>query len=389
MKPLAMVDLRGQYSRIKAEVDEAIQQVLDSAHFIKGPVVGEFECSLAGYLEASFALGVANGTDALQVAMMALDIGPGDEVVTSPFTFIATAEAAALLGAKAVFADIDPRTFNIDPSKIEACITERTKAIVPVHLFGQPADMDEIMEIARRHDLPVIEDNAQSVGARYKGHSVGTIGDIGTISFFPSKNLGAYGDAGAVYTNNEDLYKRIRMVASHGSQRKYFNEIVGVNSRLDAMQAAILGVKLRHLDEFIAARVAAADVYDELLADVPGIAVPHRAPDRDHVFHQYTIRVADRDGLAAHLKAAGIPHAIYYPKGLHQLPVFEDGEHAVAPGPEGLPEAERACAEVLSLPMHTELTREQQEFVVGAIREFIGSPEGVVTTNAPAPATAG
>ncbi len=368
-----MVDLTTQYSRIQSEIDEALQAVLDSAHFIRGPIVGEFECSLAGYLDVPFVHGVANGTDALQVALMALDVGPGDEVVTSPFTFIATAEAAALLGARAVFADIEPDTFNMDPKRIEERITERTKAIVPVHLFGQPANMEPIMEIASRHGVPVVEDNAQSVGARYQGQTAGSIGDIGTLSFFPSKNLGAYGDGGAVLTRSQPLYERMRMIASHGSRKKYYNEIVGVNSRLDAMQAAILKVKLNHLDDFIARRVRAADLYDTLLKDTPGITRPVRAEYATHVFHQYTIRVSSdleggRDGLAAFLKSRQIPHAVYYPVGLHQLPVFSDGEHAVPPGE--LPQTEAAAAEVISLPMHTELTAAQQELVAEAIAEF-------------------
>ena len=380
MKPIEMVDLRGQYERIRPDVDAAIREVVDSGHFIKGPAVGKFECELAGYLGSPYVLGVANGTDALQVAMMALDIGSGDEVVTTPFTFIATAEAAALLGARAVFADIEPRSFNIDPQKIEACITSRTKAIVPVHLFGQPADMDPIMEIAGRHDIPVIEDNAQSVGATYRGQTTGRIGEIGTLSFFPSKNLGAYGDAGAVMCEDESKYRRMRMIASHGSEKKYFNELVGVNSRLDAIQAAVLGAKLRHLDDFVARRVAAADRYDELLADVEGVTIPWRRPDSTHVFHQYTIRVSSdlpggRDALAARLREAGVPHAVYYPKGLHQLPVFADGRHASAPQP--LIETERACEEVLSLPMHTELTADQQEYIADVVREHAGAAAGV------------
>jgi dTDP-4-amino-4,6-dideoxygalactose transaminase len=277
MKPLEMVELRGQYADIRLEIDEAIREVLESAKFIRGPAVGRFECELAGYLDAPYVLGVGNGTDALQVAMMALGVGHGDEVITSAFTFIATAEAAALLGARVAFADIDPQTFNLDPAKVEALITKRTKVIVPVHLFGQPADMDPIAEVAARHGIAVIEDNAQSVGSRYRGRAAGLIGDIGTLSFFPSKNLGAYGDGGAVLTKDEALYRRMRMIASHGSEQKYLNEIVGVNSRLDTLQAAILSVKLRHLDTFNARRLAAAKRYDELLGDVPGITVPFRA----------------------------------------------------------------------------------------------------------------
>ncbi len=371
---IQMVDLRGQYLRIKDEIDAAVQEVLDGAQFIRGPLVGEFECKLAGHLGGKYALGVGNGTDALQIAMMALGVAPGDEVITTAFTFVATAEAAALLGAVPVFADIDPESFNIDPSAIEELITPRTRAIVPVHLFGQPADMDPIMEIADRHGLAVIEDNAQGVGATYKGHATGYIGTMGTLSFFPSKNLGAYGDGGAITTNDEALYEAARKVANHGGTRKYHNEVVGVNSRLDTLQAAILLVKLRHLDAFSEARRAAADRYDELLADVEGVTIPHRVPESRHVFHQYTIRVSPdvpegRDGLAAHLKSAGIPHAVYYPTALHQLPVFKDGHAACRIG--DMTHTETAAHEVISLPMHTELTGAQQGRVVDAIAEFV------------------
>lgn len=368
-----MVDLRGQYLAIKDEIDAAIQDVLDTTRFIKGPVVSQFEQELSAHLGGKYAVGVANGTDALQVALMALGVGPGDEVITSAFTFIATAEAAALLGATPVFADIDPKTFNLDPAKIEGLITPQTKAIVPVHLFGQSADMDPIMEIAERHGLYVIEDNAQAVGSTYKGRHSGYIGHFGTLSFFPSKNLGAYGDAGAVQTNDEALYNQVKLVANHGSQRKYYNEAVGVNSRLDAMQAAILRVKLRHLDEYIAARREAADRYDALFANHDAIATPHRDPNTLHVFHQYTLRISQdlpggRDALANHLKAEGIPHAIYYPVALHQLPVFTDA-HLTRHG--DMTETERAAAEVISLPMHTELTTEQQEYIAKAVLDFV------------------
>lgn len=372
---IEMVDLRNQYLAIREEIDEAIDSVLESTGFIRGKEVGEFECKLSGYLNGRYALGVANGTDALQIAMMALGIGHGDEVLTTSFTFVATAEAAALLGATPVFADIDPRTFNIDPSRIEELITERTKAIVPVHLFGQPADMDAIMAIAEKHDLPVIEDNAQAVGSEYGGRKTGYIGDIGCLSFFPSKNLGCFGDGGAVLTGDEALYRTMRMISNHGSERKYHNEIVGVNSRLDTLQAAILKVKLAHLDEYCAARRRAASRYNALLESCEFITVPHHAPDRTHVYHQYTIRISDdvqggRDGLAQHLKSKGIPHAVYYPVPLHQLPVFAD-----ASGPASrcgdMTETERAAREVISLPMHTELTEEQQEFVAHSVLEFV------------------
>ena len=307
---------------------------------------------------------MANGTDALQIAYMALGIGPGDEVITPAFTFIATAEAAAIVGAVPVFADIDPKTFNLDPSKLESYITPRTRAIVPVHLFGQPADLDPILEIAERHNLYVIEDCAQAIGATYKGKPVGYRGHIGTLSFFPSKNLGAYGDGGAVLSNDPELIERTRMIGSHGSKRKYFNEIVGMNSRLDAIQAAILRVKLRHLDRFTEARREAAARYDRLFAEMDDVVTPYRAPYGEHVFHQYTLRVPRRDALSAYLKERNIPHAVYYPKPLYALPVF--GDRTIEP----LPETEHACGEVISLPMHTELSEEQQEYIAGAVAGF-------------------
>lgn len=366
---IQMVDLRTQYLAIKEEVDAALQGVLDDTAFIRGPVVGEFECSLAGYLDIPFVHGVANGTDALQVALMALGIGPGDEVITSAFTFIATAEAAALLGAVPVFADIDPETYNIDPGCIEALITERTKAIVPVHIFGQPADMDPILEIANRHGLAVIEDNAQGVGSTYKGQKTGALGTCGTLSFFPSKNLGCFGDGGAVLTRDEAVYQRMKLIANHGSARKYHNEVVGINSRLDAMQAAVLKVKLKHLDAYAAARNAAADRYDQLFEENPALTTPHRDPNGTHVFHQYTLRVKGgrRDALAVHLKSEGIPHAVYYPVPLQRLPVFADGGARWG----DLTHTNQAAAEVISLPMHTELDHEQQALIAGAVNEFL------------------
>ncbi|RMH59488.1 MAG: DegT/DnrJ/EryC1/StrS family aminotransferase [Bacteroidetes bacterium] len=368
--PLQMVDLRGQYRAIRAEIDEAIQAVLDSTHFIKGPAVAQFESDLAGYLGVPHVIGVGNGTDALQIAYMALGIGPGDEIITPAFTFIATAEAAALVGATPVFADIDPATFTLDPAHVEALITPRTRAIVPVHLFGQAADMDPILDLAHRHGLAVIEDNAQAIGATYRGAKTGTLGTVGCLSFFPSKNLGAFGDGGAVLTRDAALAERMRMIANHGGRRKYFNEIVGVNSRLDTLQAAVLGVKLRHLDAYNEARRAAADRYDALFADEPGVVTPVRAAYGTHVFHQYTLRIRDgrRDAVQAHLKARGIPHAIYYPVPLHRLPVFA-AEGRARHG--DLRETERAAAEVLSLPMHTELTADQQERIAAAVREAL------------------
>lgn len=375
---IQMVDLRAQQHAIRREIDAAIESVIDQTAFIRGPQVGEFECKLAGYLGGSYVVGVGNGTDALQIAMMALGIGPGDEVITTAFTFIATAEAAALLGATPVFADIDPQTFNIDPAKIEELITEDTKAIVPVHLFGQPADMDRVLRIAREHDLYVIEDNAQGIGSEYKGKKTGFLGDLGCLSFFPSKNLGCYGDGGAVVTNDEELYRTARMISNHGSEKKYHNEMVGVNSRLDTLQAAILAVKLRHLDEYNAARRRAAGIYDSTFDESEFITTPHHAPDRTHVYHQYTIRISEevpggRDGLSQHLKEKEIPHAVYYPVPLHQLPVFADGGCRTG----DMTETERAAAEVISLPMHTELTDEQQDFIADAVMEYVSKAAAV------------
>jgi dTDP-4-amino-4,6-dideoxygalactose transaminase len=362
---LHMVDVVGQYQRIKSEVDDAVRKVIDSGQFILGKEVGEFECQVAGYLGMKYAVGCASGTDALQVAMMALEIGPGDEVITSPFTFVATAETIALLGAKPVYVDIDPKTFNIDPWRVEAAITSRTKAIIPVHLFGQAADMDPIMEIARRRGLKVIEDSAQAMGASYKGRKVCTFGDVACISFFPSKNLGAFGDAGMVVCNDAALHEKLRMIVVHGSKVKYEHEILGVNSRLDTLQAAILNVKLKHLENWNTARQKFAARYDELLSGTP-VTRPYVSPSCSHIFHQYTLRAPRRDALAEHLKQKGIPHAIYYPIPLHLQKAFA----RVGNKKGDFPFAEHAADEVISLPMHTELTDEQQGFIAQTIREF-------------------
>jgi dTDP-4-amino-4,6-dideoxygalactose transaminase len=365
---LQMVDLVGQYQKIKPEVDAAIHAVLESGQFIHGKQVGEFECEIAGYLGLQYAIACASGTDALQIAMMAYGIGPGDEVISTPFTFVATAETIALLGAKPVYVDIDPNSFNIDPAKIEHAITPRTKAIIPVHLYGQPADMDAIMAVARKHNLPVIEDAAQAFGASIKNRKVCTIGQIGCISFFPSKNLGCFGDGGMMVTADAALAERLRMLAAHGSKVRYYHDLIGVNSRLDTIQAAILMVKLRHLDRWNEARRAAAHRYNDLLKGLP-VTIPPELPDRRHIFHQYTPRVLDRDGLAEHLKAKSIPHAIYYPVPLHLQKAF-----AMSGGKPGdFPVTEQAAREVLSLPMHTELSEEQQVFITNAIKEFYGS----------------
>lgn len=362
---LHMVDVVGQYRKIQPEIDAAIHKILDSGQFVLGKEVGEFECQIAGYLGVKYAIGCASGTDALQVAMMAIGVQPGDEIITTPFTFVATTETIVLLGAKPVYVDIDPRTFNIDASQIEAAITPRTKAIIPVHLYGQAAEMDPIMEVARNHHLRVIEDSAQALGAAYKGKKVCTFGDIACISYFPSKNLGAFGDAGMVVTNDATLAERLRMIILHGSKERYYHEILGVNSRLDTLQAVVLSVKLKYLDSWNAKRRAAASRYTQLLDGAP-VVVPYVAPACEHIFHQYTIRAPRRNELADHLKQQNIPYAIYYPVPLHLQKAF-----AIAGKSTGaFPNTEHAADEVLSLPMHTELTDEQCVFITDAIKDF-------------------
>ena len=370
-----MVDLHGQYLKIKNEIDEAMQGVLDTSAFIRGPVSDEFEQALSDYLDGVGALGVANGTDALQIALMALDIGPGDEVIAPSFTFVATAEAVGLLGATTVFADIRPDTFNIDPDEIERLITTNTKAIVPVHLFGQCADMDALLAIGEKYQIPVIEDTAQAIGSRWGHRAAGSMGDMGTLSFFPSKNLGCYGDGGAVLSRRNDLIDRARLISNHGSKKKYHNEIVGVNSRLDALQAAILNVKLKRLDSYCDARRKAATNYDQLLADVSSVQTPFRDERGHHVFHQYTIRVEGndpqrRDALSKHLNNKQIPSYVYYPVPLHLLPIYASETVRYRAGE--LPHTLVAANEVLSIPMHTELSLEQQEYIVDGIRSFFG-----------------
>lgn len=369
---IQMVDLVSQYKKIKQEVDEAVHRVLDSGHFILGKEVGEFESACARYLETTHAIGCASGTDALQVAMMALGIGSGDEVITTPFTFVATAETIALLGAVPVYVDIDPVTYNIDPSKIEAVITKKTKAIIPVHLYGHSADMDGIMAVANKHGIPVIEDMAQAMGTEYKGKKVGGIGTFGCISFFPSKNLGAFGDAGMIVTNDEALAEKVRMIIVHGSKERYYHEILGVNSRLDTLQAAILNVKLKYLERYHQARREAAQTYNRLF-DGADIVLPVEASYTRHIYHQYTVRVKNRDTMVKHLASKKIPHAIYYPVPLHLQQAFS---HVGKPK-GAFSVTEKAAAEVLSLPMHTELTEEQQEHIVGAVREALGHPVAV------------
>lgn len=366
-----MVDLVSQYTSIKKDIDHGIQAVIDSSRFINGPAVSQFTDHLSTYLGCHHSLGCGNGTDAIQIALMALGLEPGDEVITTPFTFVATVEVISLLKLKPVFVDIDPDTFNLDVSKIQAAISPKTKVILPVHLFGQSADMSRIMEIAEEHNLYVIEDNAQSIGCdvSYQGQmqKTGTIGHFGTLSFFPSKNLGCYGDGGALSSTDETLFNKATMIAKHGSKVKYYYDAVGINSRLDAMQAAILDVKLRHLNTYISRRREAADHYDAMLSDMDGLILPKRASYSSHVFHQYTMRVLDRrDELKDHLKTQGIPSMVYYPKPLHLQPAYEYLGYSQG----DFPLSEQYGEEVLSIPMHTELDAEQLSFITDSIKSF-------------------
>jgi len=371
-----MVDLVGQYKKIKPEVDQAILEVLSNASFINGPAVQKFQKNLETYLDVKHVIPCANGTDALQVALMALDLKPGDEVITTSFTFIATAEVIALLQLTPVLVDVDPITYNIDPEAVERAITPKTKAIIPVHLFGQCADMNAIMEIAKAHNLYVIEDNAQAIGAEFTFpdgtvKKAGSIGDIGCTSFFPSKNLGAYGDGGAIFTNSDELAAKIRVVVNHGMTVRYYHDLVGVNSRLDSIQAAILDIKLKHLDEYGAARLKAANYYNEAFSKTDKIAYPKTASFTNHVFHQYTLVLngVDRDGLMKHLNDRGIACAVYYPVPLHMQKAYLDPRYK-----EGdFPITEQLSKTVMSLPIHTELTEETLKEITEAVLEFVGN----------------
>lgn len=350
-----MLDLRAQYASIRSEIQSAVNEVLETQHFILGPNVAALESEIATYCGRKFAVGVASGTDALILAARAARLGPGDEVLLPSFSFIATADSVSLLGATPVFVDIQPDTFCLDPGKLAAKLTPKTRAIFPVHLYGQSADMDPILEFARAHGLKVIEDNAQAIGATYKGKRTASMGDFGCLSFFPSKNLGGCGDGGMVLADSEEVYGRLRSLRSHGSTRKYISEEQGWNSRLDEMQAAILRVKLRHLDKWCAARRSVAARYDSLLKTVPGVSVPRVAAWGEHVFHQYTIRVQRRDDVQKFLMAEGIGSTVYYPVPIHLQPIYRHLGYR----PGDLPESERAASEVLSLPIYPELTEEQ------------------------------
>jgi len=371
-----MVDLHGQYLKIKEEVDAAIQGVIDSSAFIRGGDVGTFQDELSQYLEVKHCIACGNGTDALQVAMMALELEPGDEVITTPFTFIATVEVIRLLGLIPKFVDVRPDTFNLDPEQLEQAVSERTRAIVPVHLFGQCADMGAIMEFARNNGLYVIEDNAQALGADYfspdgSKQKAGTIGHLGTTSFFPTKNLGAFGDGGALFTNDDSFGKRAASLVNHGMQKRYYYEHVGVNSRLDSIQAAILRIKLKHLDEYHRLRQETATWYDQNLTDIEGLRLPARSGFSTHIFHQYTLRIdaSRRDALKHWLMEQGIPAQIYYPVPLHLQRAYCDLGYR-----EGMfPVSEDLSRQVLSLPMHTEMDRTQLEYISEQIHQFFKS----------------
>jgi len=368
------LDLKAQYESIRGEIGDAIQQVLDRTAFAGGPFVAQFEKEFAAFCGTRFSAGVGSGTDALWMALLALGVGPGDEVVTVPDTFIATAEAISWCGAKPVFVDVDPITYNMDPSKVEAAITPKTRAIIPVHLFGQMANMDPILAIARKRRLFVVEDASQAHGAEYKGKKAGSIGDAGCFSFYPGKNLGAYGEAGAVVTSNEELDRKIRMLRDHGQAKKYYHSLIGWNARMDGIQGAVLSVKLKHLDAWTEERRRNAKRYDELLRNVPGITVPVEAPYAKHVYHIYAIRVAERDRLIASLAEKDIHCGIHYPIPLHLLDAYK----SLNLGKGFFPVAERSAAEFVSLPMYPELTPAQIYRVAGEIATLLESERRTV-----------
>jgi len=376
MKKIQMVDLKGQYEFIKPEVDVELQKVLETTSFINGPAVGEFQRDLENYLDVKHVIPCANGTDALQIALMGLKLKPGDEIITADFTFAATVEVIGLLNLTPILVDVDSKTFNIDIAEIEKVITPKTKAIIPVHLFGQAAPMDEIMELAHKHQLYVIEDNAQGIGAIYTKKDgskakTGTIGHVGATSFFPSKNLGAYGDGGAIFTNDDDLAHFIRGIVNHGMYTRYYHDVVGVNSRLDSMQAAVLKIKLKYLDYYNERRKEAAKNYTQLLSDYPNIITPYRHAACDsHVFHQYTLRILnqDRDALVKFLNENQIPCGVYYPVPLHAQKAYASKHYKEA----NFKITNQLVKEVISLPMHSELSLDQVEYIANKIKEFLG-----------------
>jgi UDP-2-acetamido-2-deoxy-ribo-hexuluronate aminotransferase len=374
LKKMPMVDLIGQYKKIQPEIDKAIHDVVVSSAYINGPDVKHFAKELEDYLEVKHVIPCANGTDALQIAMMALNFKPGDEIITASFTYVATAEVIALLQLKPVLVDVDPDTFTIDCDALERAITSRTVAIVPVHLFGQCANMQRVMEIANAHNLYVIEDTAQAIGAEYTMSNgttmkAGTIGTIGTTSFFPSKNLGCMGDGGAIFTQNDELAMRIRMIANHGQSVQYHHDEIGVNSRLDTIQAAILRVKLQHLDEYCASRLQVADYYDKAFANNPKLKTPSRENGSTHVFHQYTLVLngVSRTALREFLDSKGIPSMIYYPIPLHMQKAYMDPRYKKG----DFPVTEALCDHVISLPMHTEMNNEDLAYITSSVLEFV------------------
>lgn len=376
MTPIQMVDLQRQYRKIKPEIDEAIQTVINSAAFVKGAQVEQFARHLESYTGAKHVIPVANGTEALQIALMALGLKPGDEVITPTFTFIATAEVVALLGLTPVVVDVEWGTMNMSVEAVRKAITPKTKAIVPVHLFGQCADIEPLLSLAREHNLYIVEDTAQAIGAKYtfsdgRTAQAGTIGEIGCTSFFPSKNLGCYGDGGALFTNDDELAQRIRIIANHGMTIRYHHDMIGVNSRLDTIQAAILDTKLPHLDEYIAARQRAAEYYDNVFAGCDKILIPERSRNSTHVFHQYTLRItgANRDAVREVLTKAGVPAMVYYPIPLHMQKAYQDARYKQG----DFPVAERLAACVLSLPMHTELDDEQLSYITEQVLNAVKS----------------
>ena len=378
MRPIQMVDTKTQYLQIKEEVDAAIQAVLDSAAYINGKQVQDFASNLSSYLNVKHTITCANGTDALQIALMALDLKPGDEVITPSYTYIATTEVVALLRLTPVFVEVDKQTFCIDPAAIEKAVTPRTKAIVPVHLYGQAANMEEIMAIAKKYNLPVIEDNAQAIDCDYTFtdgsiKKTGTIGTIGCTSFYPSKNLGAFGDGGAIFTNDDALSEKLKMIANHGQKIRYYHELVGCNSRLDTIQAAVLDVKLKRLDDYSAARQKAAAFYNEAFAGNDKITVPYVARYTNHVYHQYTLILdgVDRDGLSAYLAEQKIPSMIYYPVPAHRQKMFE----AYESGNINLPVTDWLTERVISLPIHTELEDAQLQYIADHVLKFIKSKQ--------------
>ncbi len=372
-KQIQMVDLKSQYENIKDSIDSAILDTVRSTQFINGPQVKSFTKSLAEYTGSKHVIPCANGTDALQIALMALDLKAGDEVICPSFTYVATAEVISLLGLTPVMADVDPKTFNITSELVKPLITSRTKAIVPVHLYGQSCDMEGILKLAKSNNLFVIEDNAQAIGVKYtfqngSVHNTGTMGHIGTTSFFPSKNLGCYGDGGAMFTNDDDLAMKLKMIANHGQEVKYYHKVIGCNSRLDSIQASILDVKLKHLDEYSAARNQMALRYDEVFSTVEGLEIPKRQENSTHVFHQYTLKTNPelRDKIISHLKENGIPAMIYYPVPLYKQEAFS---HYVDPDFE-IPNVERLCKSVFSLPIHTEIESSNQDYIIKEIQNF-------------------